>query len=119
MAPSRSAMASLRVFACRSCNLTGVLPNWPNVHTLETLQLAGNQLHLTSTSLQWSSFTLTSLDLSHNAMESLPAGVSFVAVNMFNLSYNKLSGSLPGASESPWITVSLAITQLFDGCIAL
>ncbi|XP_048438822.1 LRR receptor-like serine/threonine-protein kinase GHR1 [Pyrus x bretschneideri] len=88
---------SLEVFDASYNQLVGPIPSFNFVVSLRVLRLGNNQLSgsLPEALLQESSMLLSELDLSHNKLEGPVGSITSATLKKFNISSNKLSGSLP------------------------
>ncbi|KAL5994870.1 hypothetical protein ACLOJK_024927 [Asimina triloba] len=87
----------LEVFDASHNKLTGPIPPFNFIFSLQILRLRSNQFSgsLPVALLQESSTVLTELDLSQNQLEGPFHGITSLILDYLNLSSNKLSGPLP------------------------
>ncbi|XP_077241508.1 leucine-rich repeat protein kinase family protein isoform X2 [Tasmannia lanceolata] len=88
---------NLVVFDASNNQLTGQIPSFNFIVSLEILRLGSNQFSgsLPVALLQESSMVLSELDLSCNQLEGPIGSITSMTLQTLNLSSNKLSGSLP------------------------
>lgn len=88
---------SLEVFDASNNQLAGTVPSFNFVVSLRILRLGSNQFagSLPAALLQDSSMILSELDLSLNQLEGTVGSITSENLKKLNLSFNKLSGSLP------------------------